>query len=467
MVVSATAVLIKSMVIERSIFRAYDIRGIVDKNFDAATAYTIARAFASCYPQLRHVALARDGRLSGAAISTALAAGLNASGIAVIDVGQVPTPLLYYAACRNTGSGLMVTGSHNPAEYNGIKIMVAGTTLADDKITDIYDACVHQHFRDGDGRLDKIDYSDDYIAALTDDIHLARPLRVGVDCGNGVAGPILLRLLSALGCESEALYCDIDGRFPNHHPNPSDDDNLKDLIALVTNQALDLGIALDGDGDRLGVIDNTGKIIRSDRQMMLYARSVLSQHPGATIIYDVKSSQHLPQLIKDEHGVPCMCRTGHSFVKAALKETGALLAGEMSGHIFFNDRWFGFDDALYAAARMLEIIASGEQTCSERFAALPDSISTPEMNVHFNQEEQQFRFMEQFAKVAQFPAAVIRRIDGLRVEYNDGWGLVRASNTTPSLVLRFEADNHRSMQRIQSLFRSQMLKVDATLNLPF
>ena len=452
---------------ERGIFRAYDIRGVVGKSFDADTAFLIARAIAACYPDLRRVALGRDGRLSGAELSAAIAAGLNASGVDVIDIGQVPTPLLYYVAHRDCGSGLMLTGSHNPAEYNGIKMMIDYVTLADEKISDLYQACLRQKFRDGQGAIERADRLDDYIAAIAKDVKLARALHVGVDCGNGVAGPAMLRLLSALNCKTEALYCDVDGSFPNHHPNPGEDDNLRDLIALVKRRSLDIGIALDGDGDRLGIIDNQGNIIRADRQMMVYAQAVLSRHPGATIIYDVKSSQHLAALIKARQGIPFMCRTGHSFVKKALRETGALLAGEMSGHIFFNDRWFGFDDALYAAARMLEIVASGKRSCSEHFSSLPDSLSTPEINIHFDAEEQQFRFMEQFEKVASFPGATVCRIDGMRVEYEDGWGLVRASNTTPSLVIRFEADNQASMDRIQSLFRSQMLKVNADLQLPF
>lgn len=453
--------------IERSIFRAYDIRGIVDKNFGADAACAVARAIATCYPNLERIFLARDGRLSGTVISEAIARGLRASGVDVIDIGQAPTPVLYYAACQNGGSGLMVTGSHNPAEYNGIKMMIEGVTLADEKITALYHACLNQSFRKGSGHTEKADVIDDYIAKVAADVHLARPLRVGVDCGNGVAGPTMLRLLAALSCEAEPLYCDVDGRFPNHHPNPSEDKNLDDLIELVKTRSLDLGIALDGDGDRLGVIDNQGKIIRADRQMMVYAQDILSRQPGATIIYDVKSSRHLPALIEAQGGVPRMCRTGHSFVKAALKESGALLAGEMSGHVFFNDRWFGFDDALYAAARMMEIIAGDDQACHERFDALPDSLSTPEMNVHFDLEEQQFRFMEALTKIAEFPGATIRRLDGMRVEYEDGWGLVRASNTTPSLVIRFEADNQASLQRIQSLFRTQMLKADANVRLPF
>ena len=453
---------------DSSIFKAYDIRGVVGENFNEEQAYIIGRALATRYPEHKRVSIGRDGRLSSAAIASALIKGLNESGTATLDIGEVPTPALYFSACRNTdSSGFMITGSHNPAQYNGIKMMVGGHTLAGDDIQQIYHTCVDGTFTQGHGSNTIQPVLDDYLSAITADVQLARPLKVAADCGNGVAGPAVKSLLQQLGCQTTCLYCEVDGRFPNHHPNPSVPENLTTLIDTVRENHLDIGLAFDGDGDRLGIVDNTGNIIWADRQMMIFAQDVLKHHPGCTIIYDVKSSRHLGEIIKAHHGTPHMSRTGHSFIKAALRETGALLAGEMSGHFFFKDRWFGFDDGLYAAARILEILARTESSCSELFDTLPVAVSTPEINIHFDRENAQHDFMRQLISTAQFDGAPINKTDGLRVEFPHGWGLVRASNTTPSLVIRFEADNETELKRLQGLFRQQLLAVTSNLKIPF
>ena len=457
------------MRISSHIFRAYDVRGVVGEDFGEEQIFALGRALAACYPDCGEVVVGRDGRLSGAALSAALIRGLNASGVDTVDIGEVPTPALYFAAHQRGGSGLMVTGSHNPPQYNGVKMMMNGHTLAGEEITALHTTCVAQDFRHSDrvGTNTHRAMLDDYVQRIVRDVRIERPLRVAADCGNGVAGPAAAALFERLGCELTPLYCEVDGRFPNHHPNPSEPDNLKDLIAAVRTRRLDIGLAFDGDGDRLGVVDDSGEIIWADRQMMVFAQSILRDHPGATVIYDVKSSSHLARMIERCGGVAHMCRTGHSFVKGALRDTGALLAGEMSGHLFFNDRWFGFDDALYAAARLLEILSRQTRRCSEVFAQLPQTVSTPELNVYFAEEGQQHQFMRRFASTAQFAAAEINRLDGLRVEFDDGWGLVRASNTTPCLVIRFEADSRDRLERLQSAFRKQLLNTEPTLKLPF
>ena len=456
------------MHISRSIFRAYDVRGLVNKDFGETQVFALGRALATRYPDCGEIAVGRDGRLSSATLADALIRGLNASGADAVDVGEVPTPALYFAAHRSgSGSGLMVTGSHNPPQYNGVKMMVSGHTLAGDDLTELHAICSGEIFRQGTGARSASMVRDDYVRTITDNVEIKRPLRIAVDCGNGVAGPVARALFGRLCSELTCLYCEVDGHFPNHHPNPSAPENLEELIAIVREQNLDAGLAFDGDGDRLGVVDDTGDVIWADRQMMVFARDVLKTHPGATIIYDVKSSRHLARVIESHGGVARMCRTGHSFVKAELKRTGALLAGEMSGHIFFNDRWFGFDDALYAGARLLELLSRGKDKCSEIFARLPRAVSTPELNVHFEREDEQHEFMRRLKDEAQFDDAEISTIDGLRVEFDHGWGLVRASNTTPCLVLRFESDSRAGLEWLQSKFRKQLLKVDPCLKIPF
>lgn len=461
----------KTSAISPAIFRAYDIRGIVGDALTPDAVYTIGLAIGS-EAQARgekRIIVARDGRLSGPQLAKALTAGLLATGCDVWDIGAVPTPVLYFATHHlEANSGVMLTGSHNPSEYNGLKIVLAGATLADDDIQGLYQRIQKQDFIEGRGTLtvDTDVIIPAYLARVTQDVHLQRPLRVVIDCGNGIAGRIAPLLMRALGCETIDLYCEIDGNFPNHHPDPSVAHNLQDLITAVAEHQADLGLAFDGDGDRLGVVTNTGEIIWPDRQMMLFAIDILTRNPGALTIYDVKCTSHLAKVIAAHGGESLMWKTGHSLVKAKLRETGALLAGEMSGHIFFKERWYGFDDALYTAARLLEILSAKTQTASEVFQALPDSVNTPELKLDIA-EENKFSFMEQFKAQAKFVGGKTTTIDGLRVDFDYGWGLVRPSNTTPCLVMRFEATDANHLQRIQDEFRVQLLALDAGLQLPF
>ncbi len=456
------------MRISQNIFRAYDIRGVVGSTLTPEVVKLIGQALGNLYPQSQTVVVARDGRLSSAVLADYLNYGLQSSGCAVIDIGKVPTPVLYYATHElATGAGVMVTGSHNPPEYNGLKIIMDGKTLYGDEIQAIYHRLIRGELNNAAGSIRQQDMLNNYIARICDDIKLSRPLRLGIDCGNGIAGPAALKLFAQLGCEISALFCDVDGNFPNHHPNPSDPENLEALIERVRQRHLDLGLAFDGDGDRVGVVDNQGIVLWPDRQMMLYSRDVLSGNPGAKIIFDVKSSRNLRTVIEQAGGKAIMWKTGHSLIKNKMVETGAVLAGEMSGHIFFKERWYGFDDALYSAARLLEIIANQDLSSSALFATLPNAISTPEVNVHFKRDGEQHLFMRQFARQAQLPGAQITAIDGIRADYAHGWGLVRASNTMPSLVLRFEAENHNAIKEIKATFHQQMLNVDASLELPF
>lgn len=454
--------------IPETIFRAYDIRGVVGKTLTADIVRQIGQAVGSLYPASTRVAVGRDGRLSSPELSAALCEGLVAAGRTAIDIGQVATPVLYFATHHlETGAGIMITGSHNPPDYNGLKMMMGGNTLYGETIKDIYRCLTEGGVETGAGELQAEDLNETYIDRICTDVMLQRPLRIAVDCGNGVAGAFAGSLFRKLGCEVTELFCEVDGNFPNHHPNPSEPENLEDLIACVKSQQLDLGLAFDGDGDRVGVVDNLGEVLWADRQMMLYAADVLSRNPGAEIIYDVKSSRNLAEVIRKHGGSPRMWKTGHSFIKAKMKETGALLAGEMSGHIFFKERWYGFDDALYSAARLLEILAADPRSSSEIFAELPDAESTPEIIVNFDEDDQQHAFMAALKKSADFGAGDINDIDGLRVDYPHGWGLVRASNTTPSIVIRFEANDVARLKEIQDIFRAQIHAVQPALQLPF
>lgn len=453
------------------IFKAYDIRGIVGKTLTAEIVYDIGRAFGTEAKEqdCKTVVIARDGRNSSAGLADALARGLVSTGRDVLDLGMVPTPVLYFVAHHTPGrTGVMITGSHNPAEYNGLKMVLKGETLAGPRITQLKDCIDEQAYADeGEGKIDQNSmFVNEYIGIIAEDVHLVRPMKVVLDCGNGVAGEIGPVLLRTLGCDVIELYCEVDGDFPNHHPDPSKPENLNDLIASVKQHQADLGIAFDGDGDRLGLVDSEGKIIWPDRQMMLFSRDVLSRKPGAEIIFDVKCSRHLPEQIVKFGGRPLMWKTGHSFMKAKLKETGAKLAGEMSGHIFFNDRWFGFDDGLYSAARMIEILSADTRTSAEVFASFPDSVNTPELNISMAEGEK-FAFIEKLAAKADFKDGKVTNIDGMRVDFSDGWGLVRASNTTPSLVVRFEADDEPGLSRIQSEFKTLMKEIKADIALPF
>ena len=457
------------MVISEDIFRAYDVRGIVETALTPSAVTRIGQAFAAEARDQgqQTVVIGRDGRLSSPELAAALSDGLRAGGCDVIDVGMVPTPVLYYATHKlDTGTGIMVTGSHNPPQYNGLKMLIAGNTIYGDGIKALYHRIVDGNLGSGDGGYRRQDVIPDYIDTITADVQLARPLTIAVDCGNGVAGVLAVDLFERLGCRVTALYCDVDGNFPNHHPDPSKPENLDDIKRAIADNSLDLGLAFDGDGDRVGIIDDRQNIIWADRQMMLYAADVLERKPGAQIIFDIKSSTNLEHYIAQHGGQPLMWKTGHSFIKAKMKETGAELAGEMSGHIFFKERWFGFDDGLYSAARMLEILSKRDRLASEVFADLPDSFNTPELQIQF-EEGEHYRFMDRFIQNADFDDAETITIDGLRVNFPRGWGLIRPSNTTPCLVLRFEADTKSALDDIQARFRKEILKQDSSLELPF
>ncbi len=451
------------------IFKAYDIRGIVGKTLTPAVVESIGRAFGSeARERGQHtVVVGRDGRLSGPALVAALARGLNAAGCEVIDVGCVPTPVVYFATYHlGTQTGIAVTGSHNPPDYNGLKMVIAGETLSGDSIQGLRQRIVDGRYTQGTGNVTQQEVRSAYLDRILSDVKLTRKLRVGVDCGNGVAGATAPELLERLGCEITPLYCDVDGTFPNHHPDPSHPEKLVDLIAAVKEKKLDLGLAFDGDADRIGVISPDGEIIWADRQMMLYARDVLSRHPGATIIYDVKCTRMLETEIRKAGGVPLMWRTGHSLVKAKLKETGALLAGEMSGHIFFKERWYGFDDGVYCAARLLELISRDPRPVAEIFRALPNTMNTPELQLKLAEGEH-YALIKELVARAKFPDAHVSTIDGLRADFPDGFGLVRASNTTPVLVFRFEGDSHAALERIQTRFRDLVHSARPDAALPF
>ena len=455
--------------IDASIFRAYDIRGVVDRTLTTDAVRLIGRAVGSEALQRGRdtVVVGRDGRLSGPALSEALIAGISSTGCNVKDIGCVPTPVLYFAThYLDTQSGVVVTGSHNPPEYNGLKIVIDGETLSGESIQDLHRRIEAANFISGQGNVETINVVPDYIERIRGDVSLERPLRVVIDCGNGVAGGVAPELLRELGCEVVELFCEVDGNFPNHHPDPSKVENLKDLISAVRDREADIGLAFDGDGDRLGVVTSAGTVIWPDRVLMLYAMDILDRNPGGQIIYDVKCTRFLDGIIREHGGKPLMWKTGHSFIKAKIKETGALLAGEMSGHIFIKERWYGFDDGLYAAARLLEILAKDPRSSTDVFADLPDSVNTPELNVGMQEGEPPV-FIERLLENAHFEGASISTIDGLRADFEDGWGLVRSSNTTPVLVLRFEADNDAALQRIMGEFRRVMLQVNADLSLPF
>jgi phosphomannomutase/phosphoglucomutase len=459
----------RATAIDRSIFRAYDIRGVIGKTLTNATARMIGHAVGTLLRErgLTEIVVARDGRLSGPQLAAELIKGLRAAGADVIDIGAVPTPVLYFATFHlNAGSGVMVTGSHNPPEYNGFKIVVGGETLAEEAITDLYARIVEGKLATGSGGIQVMDVSNDYVERISGDVQVERRLKVVVDAGNGIAGGIAPQVLEAIGCEVLPLYCEVDGNFPNHHPDPSDPENLADLIVTVKRLDADLGLAFDGDGDRLGVVTRNGEIIYPDRLLMLFAIDVLNRNPGAAIIYDVKCTGHLQDLILRHGGSPMMWKTGHSLIKAKMREEDAELAGEMSGHFFFRERWFGFDDGIYAAARLAEILGASDRKPQDVFDELPKGVSTPELKVPM-QEGEHYAYIAKFRERAAFPGARVSTIDGVRADYPDGWGLVRCSNTTPNLVLRFDANDQAALTRIQETFRAQLLALDPTLNLPF
>ncbi|MEO8565724.1 MAG: phosphomannomutase/phosphoglucomutase, partial [Betaproteobacteria bacterium] len=451
------------------IFKAYDIRGIVGTTLTAPVVQAVGQALGTLAQERGRdtLVVGRDGRLSGPELAGALATGIRASGANVVDIGMVTTPISYFAAYHlKTQCSVMVTGSHNPPDYNGLKMVIAGDTLAGDEIKALRTRIEAGELKHGAGSLRNADVAPAYFDRITGDVRLARPMKIAVDCGNGVAGAFAPTLFRRLGCEVTELFCDVDGRFPNHHPDPSQPENLRDLIANLASSDNELGIAFDGDGDRLGVVTKDGRTIYADRQLMLFAADMLKRRPGATVIYDVKSTRNLKPWIEQHGGKPLMWKTGHSLIKAKMKETGAELAGEMSGHTFFKERWYGFDDGMYAGARLLEIL-SRDADASVALHAIPDSLSTPELNIRCS-DASPHALIDKLAATASFPGAVdVIRIDGLRVEYADGFGLARASNTTPVIVLRFEADNAAALARIQGEFRRVLSQSMPGRPLPF
>ena len=451
------------------IFKAYDIRGVVGRTFTAPFVQTIGRALGSLARERRRdtIVVGRDGRLSGPELIGALSDGIRAAGVDVVDIGMVVTPMTYFAAVHlGTACSVMVTGSHNPPDYNGLKMVIDGTTLSGDDIQALRTRIERGKLAEGSGGLRTQDVGAAYFDRIASDVKLARPMRIAVDCGNGVAGAYAPALYRRMGCEVVELFCDVDGRFPNHHPDPSQPKNLEDLKRRLRDGDCELGLAFDGDGDRLGVVTPGGDVIYADRQLMLFAADVLKRVPGATIIYDVKSTRNLKPWILEHGGVPMLWKTGHSLIKSKMKETGAVLAGEMSGHTFFGERWYGFDDGLYAGARLMEILSRGSDP-SAVLNALPDALSTPELSIPCAEGEQH-ALIARLQKEAEFPGATeVIRIDGLRVEYPDGFGLARASNTTPVIVLRFEADSEKALARIQQEFRRVLTAAKPGVALPF
>ena len=457
------------MQIAPEIFKAYDIRGIVDKTLTVEVARAIGHALGSeaVARGQKTIAVGRDGRLSGPALAGALAEGICAAGVDVIDVGCVPTPLAYFAAYHlNTDSCVSVTGSHNPPDYNGFKMVLGGKTLFGEQIQGLLQRIQTGDLVEGRGTITQADVVDAYLDRVVGDIRLARPMKIVVDCGNGVAGAIAPTLFRRLGCTVTELFCEVDGSFPNHHPDPSKPENLQDVVRALRETDAEIGLAFDGDGDRLGVVTKDGQIIYPDRQLMLFAEDVLSRVPGGQIIYDVKCTRNLAGWIRERGGEPLMWNTGHALVKAKLRETGAPLAGEMSGHMFFKERWYGFDDGLYAGARLLEIL-SARADANAALKALPDAVSTPELNIKMAEGEP-FELVKRLKAQADFAGAdEVITIDGVRVEYADGFGLARPSNTTPVVVLRFEADSEAAIARIQHAFRAAIDAVWPGLALPF
>jgi phosphomannomutase/phosphoglucomutase len=453
------------MSLDAGIFRAYDIRGITTSNLTEQVCYWIGRAFATqalAEDQQRAV-IGRDGRLSSPGIERALGQGLVDGGMQVTSIGQVPTPVLYYATHKlETGTGIMITGSHNPPEYNGLKMMIGGVTLAEDLIQALYRRLQDNSLSEGSGTLDRTDVGDQYIAAALATTELKRPLKVAVDCGNGVAGELGPKLISALGCEVIPLFCEIDGNFPNHHPDPAEPENLQDLVTAVKTHNADVGLAFDGDGDRLGIVTPQGEIIWPDKMMMLFAQDIISRNPNTPVIFDVKCSKHLERIIREAGGEPIMWKTGHSHIKAKIKQTQAAFAGEFSGHICFGERWYGFDDALYTAARLLELLSQTDLDVDTVFAQYPVTYSTPEIKIHTT-ETRKFEVMDELVANNGFADGRLTTIDGIRVDFDDRWGLIRPSNTSPVLSLRFEADTADALERVQDEFQAQLSKVDSTL----
>lgn len=459
-------------VLPQTVFKAYDIRGTVPDQLNESFAYLLGRALArralACGTD--RIVVGFDGRLSSPGLSESLQKGMTDEGIDTVDIGMVPTPLVYFESySENIGAAVAITGSHNPPRYNGFKMMIGGKALYGDDVLALRDemqALASQPVADKKGGAHRKDIVQTYIDRIVSDVKLVRPMKIAIDCGNGVAGIVATKLFRALGCQVTELFCDVDGAFPNHHPDPADPHNLEDLQRTLEQTDCEIGLAFDGDGDRLGVVTRSGSIIWPDRQLILFARDILARQPGATIIYDVKCSRHVTAAVKEAGGEPLMWRTGHSLIKAKLAETGAPIAGEMSGHVFFKERWFGFDDGLYTGARLLEILARDANPTAV-LDALPEGISTPELKLDM-QEGQQYALIKTLQEKARFPGATsINTIDGVRAEYEDGFGLARASNTTPVIVLRFEGDSQEAIDRIRAEFKAVFAEFAPDASLPF
>lgn len=455
--------------IPASIFRAYDIRGIVDEELDDKAMWSISRAIGSeaIDQGIRQLLMGYDGRLSSPRLKEILKDGLLASGCDVIDLGLIPTPLLYFASYTTEfNSGVMLTASHNPANYNGLKIVFKKTCLAANQIQRIRSRIEEEDFHQGQGKLHRLDITEDYFRTVSSRISLDRPMKIVVDCGNAVPGTVAPELFRLLGCEVIPLFCELDGHFPNHHPDPTISSNLELLADQVRKEQADLGLAFDGDGDRLGLVTETGESIEADRLLMLLAENILPDYPGAPIVFDVKCSRELPRLIETCGGEAVMHRSGHSFMKQRMQETRAPLGGEYAAHIFIKDRWFGYDDGLYAAARILEILSRHTEKVSTVFARYRPGISTPELKLPMD-DERKFIFMEQLIQLANFDDARLIKLDGLRVEFDKGWGLIRASNTSPALLMRFEAQDRQSLDAIKTRFKALIHSADKSIDLNF
>ena len=451
--------------LDSGIFRAYDIRGITTQNLTEDVVYWIGRSFATVAlaEGQQTAVVGRDGRLSSPGLEKALSRGLCEGGMNVISVGLVPTPLLYFATHElKTGTGIMITGSHNPPEYNGLKMMIGGVTLAEDRIQTLLHHLRHNTLSEGSGQISTANIEPDFIAKMLPICELSRPLDVVVDCGNGVAGGIAPKIIEALGCNVTPLFCEVDGNFPNHHPDPAEPENLQDLIAKVKETGADIGLAFDGDGDRVGVVTPTGNIIWPDKLMMFFAEDICRRNPGETVIFDVKCSRYLPEVIREAGGIPLMWKTGHSHIKAKIKETNAPLAGEFSGHLCIVENWYGFDDAIFAAGRLLQLLSQTDANTDECFAKSPQTVTTAEIKIQTT-EEHKFAVMQALADTGDFGDGVLTDIDGIRVDFNNGWGLIRPSNTSPVLSLRFEADTQSVLIDIQKLFQTELQKVDSSL----
>ena len=453
--------------IDESIFREYDIRGIVPIQLNDLSVKVIAKAIAiKCNNELvDEIALGRDGRISGDNLLRSLSSELQSLGINVLNIGIVTSPLLYFAAKKiKSKSGIMITGSHNPKDYNGFKIVINDSPVSGIEILDLISKEL-SYVKNSGNEIVREDIMDEYInEVMSQASHSNNPMKIVIDCGNGSAGEIAPKLIRRLGHQVIELFCKIDGNFPNHHPDPGKIENLQDLVKVVKNESADIGIAFDGDGDRLGVVSRNGEIISPDQIMMIFSKEVLKNNKGKEIIFDVKCTNLLDKIITDAGGIPLMSPTGHFHIKNALKKTQAPLAGEMSGHIFFNDQWYGFDDAHYAAFRLIEILKKSKFSLDNLVNDLPKAFSTPEMNLDV-EENKKFQIVDDFIKKADFGTAEKITIDGLRVNFEDGWGLLRASNTTPKLVLRFEANSPKRLNEIKNMFLSNLEKIDESLNI--